>query len=55
MAGPSSAPLAIRNVSPDVEVDLTPEADAPGTGHRDRRHDEFRHAPGGRVEHEIEW
>ncbi|HET7550631.1 MAG TPA: hypothetical protein VFK04_05030 [Gemmatimonadaceae bacterium] len=36
-------------------IDLTPESDAPGTGHRDWRYDEFRLAPGGRVEHEIEW
>jgi hypothetical protein len=36
-------------------IDLTPERDAPDTGHRDWRCDEFRLAPGGRLEHEIEW
>lgn len=36
-------------------INLTPERDVPGTGHRDWRYDEFRLAHGGRVEHEIEW
>ena len=33
----------------------SPEPDARPWGHRDWRYDEFRLAPGGRVEHEIEW
>ena len=36
-------------------LELRAEAPDRGRGHRDWRYDEFRLAPGGRVEHEIEW
>jgi hypothetical protein len=39
--------LRYRDVT-RYRIDLTPENDVPGTGHRDWRHDEFRLAPGGR-------
>jgi hypothetical protein len=36
-------------------IELEPSGLDRGQGHRDWRHDEFRLAAGGRVEHEIEW
>jgi hypothetical protein len=36
-------------------IELAPGDRDRGAGHRDWRHDEFRLAPGSRVEHEIEW
>lgn len=46
--------LRYRDVT-RYRIDLTPEQGRPGSGHHDWRYDEFRLAPGGRVEHEIEW
>ena len=43
-----------RDVS-RYRMDLQASGRDIGRGHRDWRHDEFRLAPGGRLEHEIEW
>jgi hypothetical protein len=46
--------LRYRDVS-RYRMELQPGCEERGRGHRDWRYDELRLAPGGRVEHEIEW